>query len=715
MEALLIKQPYNVSFSQNPMPFIFALSPYSDSEKAQDIRLQVRIMIEHTFNSNFFTEVKSQDYYPDNNGLIKVDIAGVIDPYLEFYTPKPSLQKAVQCVDQRKRYKVSYLLMRDNTVVQAVQDSTTAFVLKGGLAYEQWHPSEFFTDAILSQKKGLKFDAAAQKVFRDDLRYFYWTYPYDDNAIQAAVYTVFDETNTQLATGTFLIQCGQWGVCCVPLGINQLGLTLPAGSLPVKILFDVTRGATSIVDMITLNVDHRNFYNTYQLLYRNSVGDLETIRLRGQVDWEADYNRQSASRTVPPSYYTNLNLLPASVQNSSETEKFKGDTGFMSKAAVEKLRDLFLSEEVYEYKNAKLVPIQVVTKNAKFFSNKDSLITVQLEWQNAFENDHYTPKTLMPSTRSCPAMESFSAKQVSKTLLQIMWSMPIPYDKMELQIIVGAVTKTYFLIGNAGTVRHQFDNPPGTIEVTVKGRVICNDDIDPASTGAFSTAVVSVLQNSLPVAVDDEFNINTGYNSAVVLPGSVLSNDYDPDGDAIEVVAASGATNAGGSYSITAAGVVSYTPPSSSYAGTDWFNYNMREVSGVTTVQAKVTINVGSASMGVFAKIVLRNFVNSSGAFNSYQSGEVWIDFYSNPAGTLPIDVTGLNLTVNVNLKEEQFYADGSPTDITNTPQTYNPTGSKIKLYEGTLYESTFDQVNNSDEGSSTTYTLLAGTGYTVI
>ena len=713
MEALLIKQPYSVSFSQNPLPFVIALTPYSDSERNQDIRLQVRIMIEQTFGSNIYSEVESQDYYPSNDGLFNFDISGVVDPYLDFYTPKPSLQKVVEAVGQRKRYKIAWLLMRDNTVVQPLQESTAAYVLKGGMAYEQWHPSEFFSNAIITQKNGLKFDPTAQKTFLDDLRYFFWTHP-NTQADVAALITVYDEENNQVTNKSMLLNCNQWGVYCVPIGLNQLGIAIPAGVTAVKYLFNISQGGTQIINPIMFYIDHRNFYNTYQILYRNSVGDLETIRLRGQVDWEADYDRQAANRTVPPSYYSNLNLLPANIQSSSETEKFKGDTGFMSKAAVEKLRDLFLSEELYEYKNGKLVPVLINTKNAKFFTNRDNLISVQLEWQNAFANDHYTPKTLMPQTRSCPALESFTVKQVSKNLLQVMWAMPIPYDKVEVQVTVGATTKTYFFSGNAGTIRQQFDNPPGTTSVTVKGRVVCDDEVDPASTGAFTTATVTVSQNSLPIAVDDVYSINTGYNSAVTLSGSVLANDYDPDGDAIEAVAASGSTAAGGAYSISAAGVVQYTPPSSSYAGTDSFNYNMREVGGATTVTAKVTINVGSASMGVFAKIVMRNEVHFSNGVNSLYSAEVWIDFFSNPAGTLPMDVTGLALTVNVHKNYHEFFYDGSSSD-TDTDETYTPTGTKIKIYEGDLYQSSFDQALNTDQGFQLTYTLQPGTGYTVI
>ena len=118
--------------------------------------------------------------------------------------------------------------------------------------------------------------------------------------------------------------------------------------------------------------------------------------------------------------------------------------------------------------------------------------------------------------------------------------------------------------------------------------------------------------------------------------------------------------------------------------------------------------------MGVFAKIVKRNVETSNGIGDHFESGEVWIDFFSNPAGTIPIDVTGLSLTVNARERYFTFEIDGS-NNTTNSDLTFNPTGTKIKIFEGTLYESHYDPSSGNDNGFEYSFTLQAGTGYTII
>jgi len=746
LEVVLLKTPFEISFSGNPMPFIFAIAPYGEVEKTQDIRLQIRVLVENATGTGVYTEVRSQTFYPTGEGTIEFDVHSLIDPYLSYYLPRPGLQKAVQCPQQCRRYKLSYLLLKGADMVGLVTETEAFNAIKGGMAYEHWHPSNFFTQHITAEKNPLHFIIPGEKVAPGQPMFLFWIYPHPEPALQyvsvniilstgAVMQLLIDADETfivdengdsiivgneniitpPIGSGSITTSGGtKWMVWCKPIGFEQLGLnaSLPAGAYPVNYTVEVKTTDTVIVAPITINLDHRQFYNTYDIFYRNSAGGLEALRLRGIVDMEADYSRQQAQRTVPPSYYQNLNLLGTTSQDSEEKLKFKGDTGFLGKAAANKLRDLFLSPQVHELEDGRLLPVVVNTKATKFYSNRDNLISSQVEWQRAFTNQFYTPRSIAPEAL-CPAVEKFEVKQLSKNMLQIMYALQTPYDQIEVEITAGATITTYTYTGNARVIRQSLAGQDAA-EVTVRARTVCDVDGMPApGYGPYTTEVLQVTTNSLPVANNDNFNIAAGFNTPVLLPGSVLDNDYDPDGDALESVATNGNTAQGGTYTISAGGVVTYKPPSSVFTGQDYFDYQVRELGGATTVTARVFINVGENIIPtVYVRLVPRDFgYNEAGNFGSSYA-ETWMDFFSDASGTQPLDVSAMNIIFDLQQTYTRAIGNSNLVEVSNTLIPRLGVGTKTKLSEG---QTGYYSLNPSKAIYFYTFAILPGNGYTVI
>jgi hypothetical protein len=496
MELILLKKPYTISFTGNPIPFVFALTPYGDVEKTQDIRLQIRVLIEQVFNSNTFIEARSQTFYPNGDGRFEVDIRSIIDPYLKFYLPRTDFTTPVDAPDQHKRFKISYLLQVNNNIVGSVTETDVFNCIKGGLSYELWHPSDYFLQNFINAHKPLSFVTTTEKVLMTEVRYLHWLVPAVTIGAQTATFKVYlDDGSTATKTITANSSPDMWSVWCCPAGFNQNNLAsiVPVGKTVVKYSIKVTSGATTLVDEIFFEIDYRAFYKTTQLIYRSSAGAMETVLLRGQVDFEADYTKEEARRIIPPAYYQNLVVLPQTVQPyKEEQQKYKGNTGFVNETIANKLRDLFISKEVYEYADGRMYPVTINNTNTKFFTNKDSLIALEVEWYRAFANQYYTPLSIVSQVRACPAVESFSVVQLNKDTLQIMYSLPIPYDNIEINIIIGSTTYAYNYFGNSNSIKQAFINPAtGTtpVNITVKGRVVCNDDTNPTETGSWTTVI----------------------------------------------------------------------------------------------------------------------------------------------------------------------------------------------------------------------------------
>jgi hypothetical protein len=119
-----------------------------------------------------------------------------------------------------------------------------------------------------------------------------------------------------------------------------------------------------------------------------------------------------------------------------------------------------------------------------------------------------------------------------------------------------------------------------------------NDGFDDVIVGAYTSAYIGSPAgsayvysgiNSSPMALDD--NVVTTYNSPVTI--NVLSNDSDPDGDALSVVAVGTPSNG---WASIVNDQVAYTP-SSGWAGTDSFIYFIEDTAG-NTASATVTVEV---------------------------------------------------------------------------------------------------------------------------
>lgn len=535
-----------------------------------------------------------------------------------------------------------------------------------------------------------------------------------------------DDGSTLVKTLPISNQMDQWSVqfTCVTLDqLKSLDASLQT-KLVVSYSVAVLQETTVIVGPYEYEVDYRSYYNTYTLFYRTSLGALESIVLRGQVDFQSDYDRQTATRTVPPSYYSNLNLLPQSVdENTMETTSLTGDTSWMTQPELEKLRDLFLSPQKFEMLNGRLIPIVLTANNAKWYTNKDSLYSVQIQWSRAFSNLYFTPEGFITVNPACPPMESLAAKQVNQNLLQIMYALPAPYERVQVTVSDGTNVATYTYTGNTGSVLQSY-NLTGVTQLTITAQVLCDESSNPVSAGPVSSITLAITQNLAPIANDDTYNISSGYNSAITLSGSVLANDYDPDNGTISVVPASGATNAGGTFSINAAGAVQYQPPTSVYKGQDFFDYTIIDDQNSTAV-ARVYINVGAAKL-VYARLKVDSTTTQwySGYGQPFEmktttTGTVYLQFFADAAATIPVDVTSYGIVANVQLTQNNQAFFQNPTSAQSTLHVACSSFTTT-IFEGQLYYKHYKTFivgtgyNQTEyEQQQRLYALQPGTGYT--
>lgn len=223
----------------------------------------------------------------------------------------------------------------------------------------------------------------------------------------------------------------------------------------------------------------------------------------------------------------------------------------------------------------------------------------------------------------------------------------------------------------------------------------------------------------LPIANNDSYS--TGENTVLTV-GSVLSNDTG-DGT-IEAVPEIKATEEGGSVQIYANGSFVYTPPTD-YLGEDGFDYTLKD-SNDNTDTGHVTITVFEKE-DVFVKYAEVNPRNVNMEMGCEGEGEgdpptnevvgnqdlvdQVFEYYSDLAGTIPLDVTGYGLLLKMRRTRTGTGADVDDYDVSASGFNGNFEGVVVsETYYGCPFGGGADDTAFDD-----TYELLTSPDYTII
>jgi hypothetical protein len=711
---LLIKQMDELLFAGNPLPLKVAISPYNQSVARLNLYVVASVQVEMQPGTATFKEVKAQKLFPDGNGFIDLDISSIAFAWLDYYVPAVDQLGVKNADGQAKRFRVKFTLFLNNDVIDEETTDSFAWLIKGGESYEHHWGERSVNDWMVENPRPLiHSNTDRMKVFPEDKFFIYFINPYgewDNLRVYAEIFYVQDNvygstSSEPIATVAVPSETEKYKLCCLPAGLSQIvhPTPVPDGAEPYKYVLNFQKnfGDTeeTLFPPVEIHLDTRNFYNTHQLLYRNSLGSLEPLRLRGQVDFEADYEYQQAKQ-VPSSSYPNFGNLEATVVQdyAEETPKYKADTGFHRPVHAEQLRDLFLSKQVFEVKDGRLIPVVLNKNNIKFFANNENLISLQIEWRHAFSNEFYTKEPA--NLNECATPLKLVVTQTGNDKLTVFWAFAYGSDEGQLSITFPAEDPIIFPItGRSGKIEVETEIAHvAEVELEVKIRGLCHKNTAAEGYSAWLTAAFDMQPEVVPIAVPDTINIPIG-NDAPVIIGNLLENDFDPEGEAIEAVVQTGVASAqAGEFSLAANGDLTYTAPSSSFTGTDSLTYTIKRTgSSEVSDAATVSINIGVNAANTFAKLFIKNQVTHA---NGDVTAEVWVELFSDPACQVRKTVTSLS----INFRTVETVNGGSPT---TNDDSIAVVGDRRLLFNGFLRKT---------EGADVilvVYSLLTGTGYT--
>jgi hypothetical protein len=214
--------------------------------------------------------------------------------------------------------------------------------------------------------------------------------------------------------------------------------------------------------------------------------------------------------------------------------------------------------------------------------------------------------------------------------------------------------------------------PPASVTVT-------------SAKGGSATALVSVVANIAPIAVDDTATAATGVAKAI----DVLANDTDLDSTINPATLAIFGPQPANGTATAAAGVVTYTSTTPGFIGTDTFQYTVQDNLGLISNVATVTVTVGGASPPTA--------VNDAATVT--QGATKVIAVLANDAGSNP-PLTVVNLTQP---------APGTGTVALNADQTVTFTSNAAFAGPTTTFTyAARDVLNQTSAAATVTVTIAA-------
>ena len=410
-------RPYGYNWSGNGIWYrLFSEAAKTDAT----IRFEVRIQFMRADETDYRL-LLTMPMVPNADGTATINWQTVLDAALEYGIPQLSSDNtATQSLTQTAQF---YMEFREVTVAASDPSWSThesdfkRWVIKGGLPEFSFNNNGYWDNFYPATKPFLTWQVKGRMAALTERIYLTWLQLLitGDISLWLTVTVYYDDLTS--ATQIVSFESKTMAVNLLPAGAAMLQLqTLE----PTKKIWYWTLqvqdptdpdDVKNLSEIFSYEADNRPDYNDLTLLYRNSLGGLDSSRIRGVVDQSTDYLMQEITRVRRPYFEQNNQLQYTRKQLPSvETMIYTGDIGHLAKEEQDRLRDLYLQREVYICRNARFIPINFTQKQFKQRTSTDKRWSLPISFSLGHEGDaFYLPRAVdigngPNSTNVCDAL-----------------------------------------------------------------------------------------------------------------------------------------------------------------------------------------------------------------------------------------------------------------------------------------------------------------------
>ncbi|RYD85579.1 MAG: hypothetical protein EOP84_02060 [Verrucomicrobiaceae bacterium] len=390
------RRPYERNWSGNPIPYRLFVNS-TDPSLYFDVRIHFRRV-----GAPSWDELPALPYYPVD-GIVNIDLRALLDTQLAYAVPPASgdQRKVHKAPTQSGEFYISYRWVLPSGVGPWIEDEQ-AFVLKvfkGGINYNVFRGNNFWLNYFDEGTKFLTWQERGRLAGLKERMYL--AYMINDDL---GPETRFPRVRVYFTDGTFADRRGGYidglkgEIFYIPSGAEQWNL---AGITPVGkqihywevcVAQEITvNNVQPITEVFSYFADNRNSYNDLAISYRNSLGGLDSIEVRGEIRRSVEYSFDEVESVAQADYYSGPTVQRIRhATNNRELYIVKGDIGYMGREAQDRMRDMSVNRELWEEQGGKWIPLHLTTKSFELESTSSKRWSMPFEFQKEADN-FYTP------------------------------------------------------------------------------------------------------------------------------------------------------------------------------------------------------------------------------------------------------------------------------------------------------------------------------------
>lgn len=403
MAIVVNKRPYDRNWSGNPIHYVL----YSAAAEADaTMWFEYKILFKRMDEADY-SEIITLIHKPVL-GTAKIDIQDILDGLLEHELPYPLADNeyASPYLSQKATGHF-YIEFREVTPLDGdnpfddSEDAHLLFVIKGGINFTKWRGDNYWVNyydplkPFLTWAKNNSLHSLTERMY---LAFLNLTDIIEGN-IQMRRTVRFTDGSEDVA----YLNCpvSQYYIVYFPSGgaqleIEEIDVSKTIYWWEMQLYHINPNPEEPVSEAFRYYADNRQNYNTITLNYRNSLGGIDNLRIRGVIDYTNDREFTQTERVVLHDYFSGhfINGRLAA-DNSSEIQVYKGDAGFLGKEEQDRVRDLHFKREVWWEQELKWLPVMVLTGSNRLRLSSDKVFAFSVEFCIASGPEfYYTPQSV---------------------------------------------------------------------------------------------------------------------------------------------------------------------------------------------------------------------------------------------------------------------------------------------------------------------------------
>lgn len=335
---------------------------------------------------------------PDTGGNVEFDLHDLFLPELtaEFKWPEESSTLHEKRTNHIKKYRLDYAELFENGVKRLTPYQETVYAILGAFDYKLvagLNDVEYsFLDFIITYKSFLTWQPTTKTINQGQPEKLFFLVFNDISSIEVHVKVYWtdgtDSGDQELAT---ISGVSQYDVYELMVGYSQIDFSKWSLKEVEKYEIWLEDNSGNVQSQARSYIlDTKTHRHERIFLFRNSFGGFDTLRAIGRKVHYNEYERMILEKN-------DEEFSVKEVYQALESQLFTINTGWITRDQKNWLRELFLSQEVYEIINGYKFPIIITNDKIDLFDDDTYLYDLKIEYKYSFKDPNYSGEyTLMP-------------------------------------------------------------------------------------------------------------------------------------------------------------------------------------------------------------------------------------------------------------------------------------------------------------------------------